>query len=472
MNNRTLIIGAGTTGKLIASKSLEETNGMYNPVAFLDDDYEKKGMLLIGLPIFGPIKNLETIIENKEITDVIIAIPSLSAHKKDWILKIVKKKKILCKEVPDITELLLEKRNVFDLHTISFEAVLNREPVQLEADAVIKEVTGKVILVTGAGGSIGSEICRQLINYHPKTLLLLGHGENSIYEINQELTARQTTTKLIPVIADIKNRKQMMQIINKYKPATVYHAAAHKHVPLMEHSPHEAVANNVIGTKNVGEAAKLAGVDSFVMISSDKAVNPTNVMGSTKRMCEMVVQQLALSGSTKFCSVRFGNVFGSRGSVMPLFRKQIMRGGPVTITDPRMTRFFMTIPEAASLVLQAGALSTGGEIFILDMGAPVKILDIAKNLIYLSGHTLDEIQIEYTGIREGEKLYEELLLDSEVQKKQVHPKIFVGKSEYTNYKELNQLIQEFEQWSPERLKKTLLSLANQIGEIPAKEVTI
>lgn len=470
MNNRTLIIGAGTTGKLIASKLLEEPHGFQSPAVFLDDDYEKKGMLLMGLPIFGPIKQLEVVIENKRITDVIIAIPSLSMQKREWILKTLQRNNIPCKEVPNIAELLLRKRNVFDFQAISFEAILNREPVHLEAEIAKKEVTKKVILVTGAGGSIGSEICRQLINYQPKAILLLGHGENSIYEIHQELSDRKTETNLIPIIADIKNRKQMMRIINQYKPSIIYHTAAHKHVPLMEHSPHEAVANNVIGTKNVGEAAKEAGVASFVMVSSDKAVNPTNVMGSTKRMCEMVIQQLALSGETKFCSVRFGNVFGSRGSVMPLFRKQITQGGPVTITDPRMTRFFMTIPEAASLVLQAGALSKGGEVFILDMGESVKILDVAKNLIYLSGHTLEEIPIEYTGIRDGEKLYEELLLDSEIQENQVHPKIFVGKTIYANYSELNRLIEEFEEWTPERLKKCLLLLANNIGETPVKEL--
>ncbi|WP_163655528.1 nucleoside-diphosphate sugar epimerase/dehydratase [Listeria sp. PSOL-1] len=467
--NKTLIVGAGSTGKLVASKLSEERNCASKPVAFIDDDHEKKEMTLVGLPIVGPIDHIDEAIKAHAITEVIIAIPSLSMNKRKFILKAVQKNKIYCKEVPNITDLLLKKKEIFDFQSISFEALLNRAPVQLDTDSITKEVKRKTILVTGAGGSIGSEICRQLICHQPKKIILMGHGENSIYEINQELQMLNTSVELIPFIADIKDKKKMILLMDQYKPEIVYHAAAHKHVPLMEHNPHEAVMNNIIGTKNIGEAAKLAGVDSFVMISSDKAVNPTNVMGATKRLCEMVIQQLAKFSDTKFSSVRFGNVLGSRGSVIPLFRKQIMNGGPITLTDPRMTRFFMTIPEAASLVLQAGSLSKGGEIFVLDMGESVKIIDIAKNLIFLSGYTLEEIPIQYTGIRDGEKLYEELLLDNEIQENRVHPKIFIGKAEYSDYKELARVIQNFELWSPQKLKKILLELANQVGEASAKE---
>ncbi|EAC2688492.1 polysaccharide biosynthesis protein, partial [Listeria monocytogenes] len=284
------------------------------------------------------------------------------------------------------------------------------------------------ILVTGAGGSIGSEICRQVIQFNPKKLVLLGHGENSIYLIDRELKInfKDNITEIVPVIADIQDREKMFEIMNEVKPDIVYHAAAHKHVPLMEYNPKEAVKNNIYGTKNTAEAAKAAKVKNFVMVSTDKANNPPNVMGATKRISEMIVTGLNEKGCTKFSAVRFGNVLGSRGSVIPVFREQIAKGGPITVTDFRMTRYFMTIPEASRLVIQSGALAKGGEIFILDMGEPVKIVDLAKNMIRLSGYSEEEIEIIETGIRPGEKLYEELLLDKERNDEAVFEKIFVG----------------------------------------------
>lgn len=460
--DRTLVIGAGSTGKHITLKLLEKENPSKIPIAFLDDDPEKQSMTLLDLPIYGPLNHLEEIITLQNISSIIIAIPSLLPEKREAILNVAQDKQIDCQEAPNVEELLLQKKKVFDLHAISFETLLKREPVSLDTQLLTEKVKNKTILITGAGGSIGSEICRQLIQYQPEKLLLLGHGENSIYEIHQELQGIDTEPSLIQIIADIRDRQKITEIIRNYRPDIIYHTAAHKHVPLMEHNPHEAVMNNILGTQCVGEIASQFGVESFVMVSSDKAVNPTNVMGATKRLCEMVVQRLSSTSQTKFSSVRFGNVLGSRGSVIPLFRKQILAGGPVTVTDPRMTRYFMTIKEAASLVLQASSLANGGEIFVLDMGKAVKIADLARNLIELSGYSLSDISIEYTGIRDGEKLYEELLLDSEVQKKQIYPKIYVGKTDYQDFEDLDDVIENFNTWSPEVLRSRLLSIANHI----------
>lgn len=322
--------------------------------------------------------------------------------------------------------------------------MLGRDPVELDMAQIAKGLTNQTVLVTGAGGSIGSEICRQICNFRPQKVILLGHGENSIYLINQELVNKfKNAIEIIPIIADIQNKKQMATIINKYKPHAIYHAAAHKHVPLMESNVEAAFKNNVIGTKNVAELAKAAHVKKFVMISTDKAVNPTNVMGASKRIAEMIVQSLNDNKSpTQFVAVRFGNVLGSRGSVIPLFKKQIEQGGPVTVTHPDMTRYFMTIPEAARLVLQAGALAKGGEIFVLDMGEPVKIVDLAKNLIKLSGKNSNDIKIEYSGIRPGEKLFEELLNDDEVHPQQIYDKIYIGKSKVFESAKLYQCIKQ------------------------------
>ena len=353
------------------------------------------------------------------------------------------------------------KVSVNEFRDVQVEDLLGRDPVKLDMESISESITGKTVLVTGAGGSIGSEICRQISNFTPENLILLGHGENSIYSIELELRAKyDTTINIYTEIADIQDRSKIFTIMEKYKPDVVYHAAAHKHVPLMERNPEEAVKNNIFGSKNVAEAADTFGVDTFVLVSSDKAVNPTNIMGSTKRFAEMVVQQLAQESKTKFVAVRFGNVLGSRGSVIPLFKKQIQAGGPVTVTHPDMTRYFMTIPEASRLVIQAGTLARGGEVFVLDMGEPVKIVDLAKNLITLSGYSIDEIGIKFSGIRPGEKMYEELLNDNEIHKADIFPKIHIGKAPLKDEKILNYFLGNFDAMSEPDLRSYLLSVAN------------
>lgn len=330
------------------------------------------------------------------------------------------------------------------LKKVEVEDLLGRDPVELDMDMISNELTNKTILVTGAGGSIGSEICRQVCNFYPERIILLGHGENSIYLINRELRNRfGKNVDIVPIIADVQNRARMFEIMETYKPYAVYHAAAHKHVPLMEDNPEEAVRNNILGTKNAAEAAKNAEVKKFVMISTDKAVNPPNVMGASKRIAEMIIQSLNdETHRTNFVAVRFGNVLGSRGSVIPLFKSQIEEGGPVTVTHPEMTRYFMTIPEASRLVLQAGALAEGGEVFVLDMGEPVKIVDLARNLIKLSGKKEDDIRITYTGIRPGEKMFEELMNKDEVHPEQVFEKIYRGKVQHMKCNEVEAIIQD------------------------------
>ncbi|CAM2786788.1 UDP-N-acetyl-alpha-D-glucosamine C6 dehydratase [Staphylococcus aureus] len=347
-------------------------------------------------------------------------------------------------KMPNIEDVMSGELEVNQLKKVEVEDLLGRDPVELDMDMISNELTNKTILVTGAGGSIGSEICRQVCNFYPERIILLGHGENSIYLINRELRNRfGKNVDIVPIIADVQNRARMFEIMETYKPYAVYHAAAHKHVPLMEENPEEAVRNNILGTKNTAEAAKNAEVKKFVMISTDKAVNPPNVMGASKRIAEMIIQSLNdETHRTNFVAVRFGNVLGSRGSVIPLFKSQIEEGGPVTVTHPEMTRYFMTIPEASRLVLQAGALAEGGEVFVLDMGEPVKIVDLARNLIKLSGKKEDDIRITYTGIRPGEKMFEELMNKDEVHPEQVFEKIYRGKVQHMKCNEVEAIIQD------------------------------
>lgn len=347
-------------------------------------------------------------------------------------------------KMPNIEDVMSGELEVNQLKKVEVEDLLGRDPVELDMDMISNELTNKTILVTGAGGPIGSEICRQVCNFYPERIILLGHGENSIYLINRELRNRfGKNVDIVPIIADVQNRARMFEIMETYKPYAVYHAAAHKHVPLMEENPEEAVRNNILGTKNTAEAAKNAEVKKFVMISTDKAVNPPNVMGASKRIAEMIIQSLNdETHRTNFVAVRFGNVLGSRGSVIPLFKSQIEEGGPVTVTHPEMTRYFMTIPEASRLVLQAGALAEGGEVFVLDMGEPVKIVDLARNLIKLSGKKEDDIRITYTGIRPGEKMFEELMNKDEVHPEQVFEKIYRGKVQHMKCNEVEAIIQD------------------------------
>lgn len=436
----TLIVGAGQSASLL----LRQMNNMaMEPLLAVDDNPNKQKMVIIDdVKVQGTIEQIPELIEKYKIQKLVVAIPSLEQSKLASINEMCNEAGVDLFKMPNINDVLSGELEVNQLKKIDVEDLLGREPVELDMAQIAKGITNQTVLVTGAGGSIGSEICRQICNFRPQKVILLGHGENSIYLINQELINKYAQTiEIIPVIADIQNKMQIASIINQYKPHAIYHAAAHKHVPLMEVNADAAFKNNVIGTKNIAEVAKAEDVKKFVMISTDKAVNPTNVMGSSKRIAEMIVQSLNDNNSnTQFVAVRFGNVLGSRGSVIPLFKKQIEQGGPVTVTHPDMTRYFMTIPEAARLVLQAGALARGGEIFVLDMGEPVKIVDLAKNLIKLSGKNSNDIRIEYSGIRPGEKLFEELLKEDEIHPQQIYDKIYIGKSKVYESSKLYQCI--------------------------------
>jgi len=459
---RTLIIGAGSAGIMVARQLLNGNVTDLLPVAFVDDNPKKRNLEILGLPVVGNVKQIEHIVKTMDIQHIIIAIPSLKKQALNTIFQECAKIDAKTQILPMLEDILTGKLSVNKLRDVQVEDLLGREPVELNMDSISEYVAGKVILVTGAGGSIGSELCRQISKFNPKQLILLGHGENSIYTIEMELKdkCKHTNIEIIAEIADIQDQKKMMTIMSTYFPDVVYHAAAHKHVPLMERNPEEAVKNNVIGTKNVAKAASWYGVKTFVMVSSDKAVNPTSVMGATKRIAEMVIQEMNQHSNTKFVAVRFGNVLGSRGSVVPLFKKQIENGGPVTVTAPEMLRYFMTIPEASRLVLQAGALAKGGEIFVLDMGQPVKIVDLAKNLIKLSGHSLEDIGIHFTGIRPGEKLFEELLNKDEIHDEQIYPQIYVGKTKELYVQEIEELIEQVEILDKNLLKKKIVEMAN------------
>lgn len=458
----TLILGAGEGGRILYNSLLgSKTAGDINVIGFIDDDPNKKHTYLSGKKVLGSIKDLPELVEKYEIAMVTIAIPSLSRKKLREIFELIEPLHVKVNSMPSMEEVASGKINLSRLKEIDVVDLLGRDEVQLDIDAIKDQITGKTILVTGAGGSIGSEICRQVIRFNPRRLLLLGHGENSIYLIDRELRNNysECVTEIVPIIADIQDRKKIFAIMEDYQPEIVYHAAAHKHVPLMEYNPREAVKNNVYGTKNVAEAAKAAKVKNFVMVSTDKANNPPNVMGATKRIAEMIVTGLNEAGCTKFSAVRFGNVLGSRGSVIPVFREQIANGGPITITDFRMTRYFMTISEASRLVIQSGALAKGGEIFILDMSEPVKIIDLAKNMIRLSGYSEDEIEIIETGIRPGEKLYEELLLDKERNDEAVFEKIFVGNITGYSIAEVMEFVEQLSD-DDKQLAKDVVAFAN------------
>lgn len=458
----TLIVGAGEGGRILYNSFLgSKTAQDIHVVGFVDDDPNKRNTYLSGKKVLGALKDIPELIEKYDIQMVTIAIPSLSRKKLRRIFELVESARVKVNTMPSIEELASGKISVSKLKTIDVVDLLGRDEVKLDIESIKDQITDKVILVTGAGGSIGSEICRQIIQFNPAKLLLLGHGENSIYLIDRELRTHHQNcpTEIVPIIADIQDREKINEIMEQYHPDIVYHAAAHKHVPLMEYNPKEAVKNNIFGTKNVAEAAKAAKVKNFVMVSTDKANNPPNVMGSTKRIAEMIVTGLNEEGCTKFSAVRFGNVLGSRGSVIPVFREQIAQGGPITVTDFRMTRYFMTIPEASRLVIQSGALAKGGEIIILDMSEPVKIVDLAKNMIRLSGYSEDEIEIIETGIRPGEKLYEELLLDKERNDEAVYEKIFVGNIKGYSIQKVMDFVKSLPQ-DDEQLAKDIVTFAN------------
>ncbi|MFD1929266.1 polysaccharide biosynthesis protein [Sporosarcina siberiensis] len=459
---RTMIVGAGQAGCMVARQLQNNPESGMTPILFVDDDPKKSGLEIFGLKVFGGTTEIAEIVQDNKIEKIIIAIPSLERQQMSLLMKECLETGVKTQTIPRIEDLMTGKVSVSDMKNVEIEDLLGRDEVELDLDAISEKLTNRTILVTGAGGSIGSEICRQVSRFMPGRIILVGHGENSIYHIDGELRKKASNlTEIIPIIADVQDRSRIFDIVNEYKPDVIYHAAAHKHVPLMEANPMEAVKNNIFGTKNVAEAADTFGVPHFVMISTDKAVNPPNVMGATKRFAEMIVQNLAKESNTKFAAVRFGNVLGSRGSVVPLFKKQIAMGGPVTVTDPEMTRYFMTIPEASRLVIQAGTLAAGGEVFVLDMGEPVKIVDLAKNLIKLSGYSEDEIEINYSGIRPGEKLFEELLNDNERQSEYVFPKIFVGKAEPITKTEMEYVLEKLPEMNGEEVKDVLVGLANR-----------
>ncbi|MDW4520994.1 nucleoside-diphosphate sugar epimerase/dehydratase [Staphylococcus saprophyticus] len=457
----TLVVGAGQGGSLLIRQMLRSHDMRMQPVLAVDDDKNKQKITITErVKVQGYIKDIPELVKKFRIKKIIIAIPTLSQKRLNEINEICNIEDVELFKMPNIEDVLSGKIEVNQLKKVEVEDLLGRDPVELDMALISNELTNKTILVTGAGGSIGSEICRQVCKFEPETIILLGHGENSIYLVHQELSKEfGDRIKFVPVIADVQNKNRILQVMEKYKPYAVYHAAAHKHVPLMEFNPLEAVKNNILGTKNTAESAKEVNVNKFVMISTDKAVNPPNVMGATKRVAEMVVQSLNDKSSlTSFVAVRFGNVLGSRGSVIPLFKKQIEAGGPVTVTHPKMTRYFMTIPEASRLVLQAGALAQGGEVFVLDMGKPVKIVDLAKNLIHLSGKKEEDIGIEFSGIRPGEKLFEELLNEKEIHPEQVYEKIYRGKvnleSKNDLYNFINEIVNDFD-------KERLINFANK-----------
>ncbi|WP_373750326.1 polysaccharide biosynthesis protein [Jeotgalibaca porci] len=458
-----IIIGAGEGGRILSNSLISsKTANEIEIIGFVDDDPNKQNIYLSGIKVLGKTKDLPSLIKKYEVDTITLAVPSITRKKMKSIFDLLENEKVKVNTMPSMEELASGKVSISRLKNIDVVDLLGREEVKLDIEQIKDQLTNKVILVTGAGGSIGSEICRQVMQFSPKTLLLLGHGENSIYLIERELrqTFASKTTKIIPVIADVQDRERMMDVMAEHQPQIVYHAAAHKHVPLMEANPRESVKNNVYGTKNVAEAAKAAGVAKFVMVSTDKANNPPNVMGATKRIAELIVTGLNENSQTKFSAVRFGNVLGSRGSVIPVFREQIAKGGPITITDFRMTRYFMTIPEASRLVIQSGALASGGEIFVLDMGEPVKIVDLAKNMIQLSGYTENEIKIVESGIRPGEKLYEELLLDEERNDQQVFDKIFVGNIKGAKLEEVIGFVENLSE-DDRLLAKEVVAFANR-----------
>ena len=459
---RTLIVGAGSAGTMIVRQLLKNHDTDIMPVGFIDDDPRKLNLDILGIPVVGRVKDIKKSVEKYGIENIVIAIPSLSKHDLNLIFQECSKTSAKTQIMPLLEDIVSGKISVSHVRDVQVEDLLGREQVKLDTGKIAEYVTDKVVLVTGAGGSIGSEICRQISHFRPSKLILLGHGENSIYSIEMDLKERfsHSGIQFITEIAEIQDAEKISLIMSLYQPDVVYHAAAHKHVPLMERNPEAAVKNNIIGTMNVAKAASWSGVKTFVMISTDKAVNPTSVMGATKRLAEMFIQHMDQTSSTRFVAVRFGNVLGSRGSVIPLFKKQIEKGGPVTVTHPDMERYFMTIPEASRLVIQAGALAKGGEIFVLDMGEPVKIVDLANNLIKLSGNSIEEIGIEFTGKRPGEKLFEELLKPDEVHEKQIYPKIYVGKTSELLIDEIDELILTYTLLDRNTLKERIITLAN------------
>lgn len=428
-----LIVGAGDAGVLVVKELLRREDAELIPIGFIDDDKNKENLRIMGLPVLGAREQLAQVINDYGVQEVLIAMPSAPGTIIKEIVNKCREAKVNVRTLPRMYDIINGEISVDLIREVKVEDLLGRETVRLDLSQIEDTIKNRVVLVTGAGGSIGSELCRQICRFAPKEIHLLGHDENPIFEIEMELKTKLPHVNIYSVIADIKDKNRINRVFAEIKPEIVFHAAAHKHVPLMESNPGESFKNNVIGTKNVAEASDKYSVDTFVLISTDKAVNPSSVMGVTKRIAEIIIQNLNEYSSTNFVAVRFGNVLGSRGSVIPIFQEQIRRGGPVTVTHPDMCRYFMTIPEAVQLVLQAASMAKGGEIFILDMGEPVKIVDLAKELIRLSGlEPGKDIDIEYTGVRSGEKLFEELLTAQEGTSATKHKRIYIAKKQRIN----------------------------------------
>jgi FlaA1/EpsC-like NDP-sugar epimerase len=426
---RALIVGAGAAGEMIVKELLSHPQLGLNPIGFVDDDPSKHGHRMCDLPVFGSLSTMKDIVLQHDIDEIVIAMPQAPGRVLRQVVRTALAAGAKTRTIPGMYDILSGRVTVASLREVEIQDLLRRDPIQTDLDQVRSLATGETVLVTGAGGSIGSELCRQLARLEPAQLLLLGHGENSIFDIELELNERYPNVTCVPLIADVRDRERMRQIFETYRPYSVFHAAAHKHVPLMESNTSEAITNNVTGTRNVADLAAELGVEHLVLISTDKAVRPTSVMGATKRVAEQIVQEVAETSERNFVAVRFGNVLGSRGSVVPTFLRQIRNGGPVTVTHPEMRRYFMTIPEAVQLVLQAGASGKGGEVFVLNMGEPIRILDLATDLIRLSGLEVGtDIEIRFTGTRPGEKLYEELFFTSENAVPTSHPKVLRAKN--------------------------------------------
>ena len=441
-----MIIGAGEAANVLMR---EIANSRYldnsKVVCIIDDDAKKVGKYIRGVKIVGNRNQIKEYARYYDIDEIIFAIPSASQDTKREILNICKETNCNLKIIPGVYQMMDGEINVQDIRNVDVDDLLGRDPIKVDVESILGYVSGKTVLVTGGGGSIGSELCRQLVKHNPKCLIIFDIYENSAYDIQQELKMTNPDANVVTLIGSIRNNTRLEWLFSHYRPDIVYHAAAHKHVPLMEDSPHDAIKNNVFGTFNIAKEAGMSGVKRMVLISTDKAVRPTNIMGASKRICEMVIQYMNSLYDTEYVAVRFGNVLGSNGSVVPLFKKQIANGGPVTVTHPEIIRYFMTIPEAVSLVLEAGAYAEGGEIFILDMGEPVKILDLAKNMIRLSGLTPGEdIEIQFTGLRPGEKLYEELLIDEENKKETKNKRIFIGSPRMMETEQFSELIAELD----------------------------
>jgi FlaA1/EpsC-like NDP-sugar epimerase len=425
---RILVVGAGDAGEMLVREMTRGYAGKYDPIGFVDDSRIKHGERIHGVPVLGPIARAPELVEKHAIDEIIIAIPSLSGREVRKIVEICANLRARIQIVPGVDRLIDGRVNVSQLQEVKVQDLLGREPVKLDTEAISDFVRSRVVLVTGAGGSIGSELCAQVARFGPRKIVLVEQAENNLFQVHRALVRQFPDVPVVPVVADICDLGRLSEVFSTEQPHVVFHAAAHKHVPMMEMNPGEAIKNNVLGTKKVADIAAQHGVEKFVMVSTDKAVNPTSVMGVSKRVAEIYVQALSQHSPTHFVTVRFGNVLGSVGSVIPIFQEQIASGGPVTVTHPDMKRYFMTIPEACQLMLQAGAMGRGGEIFVLDMGEPMKIVDLARDVIRLSGFVPGEdIEIQFTGIRPGEKLFEELATGEESADRTQHPKIFVGK---------------------------------------------